>query len=128
MKLCTPVSEVYRLTSKASCGMIVNYTEQAKRWGEGRALLEQATRQLGEIVVGASADSVTAEWDAATNGQLIYTLKLRDSFGEVEASFTPEHLQIAPYMTVRLYRLWGDLLKIQSDEQHKKVLQLVREM
>jgi hypothetical protein len=114
--------------------MIVNYTEQAKRSGKDLALLEQATRRLEEInrrteeIIGSSDNPVTAEWDATTNGNVKYKLKLRDSFGEVEAEFEPDELRRASYMNLMMRDVSSKLLAIQSDIVHKKVMEMVKQL
>jgi hypothetical protein len=73
--------------------MNVKYQE-ARQWGEAHSLLQQATKQLEEIV-GRSADQVTAEWDRGQDerGRTFFSLKLSDRTGEVTAQFTPKELQ-----------------------------------
>jgi hypothetical protein len=107
----------------------ITYTENSKRWREGYELLKQATKRLEEIL-GPSADSVAAEWEGdVENGRPpMYRLKLRDATGEVGADFTVDGLRVSAYVNIRLSRLWGDLLRIRSDLQHSKVLQMVQEL
>jgi len=107
--------------------MKVTYSEKARQWGEGYQLVQNATKRLEEVL-GQSADQVTAEWDRTKDprGGVLYTLKLRDATDQVQASFTPDELKFA--VRFLLYRLWGDLLKIRSDEQHRKVQEMVDQL
>ncbi len=109
--------------------MQVTYSDKARQSGESLHLLQQATKRLEEVL-GSSADLVTAEWDRTEDARrrIQYTLTLRDSTGEVRASFSASELSFDDYVRSRLNRLWGDLLQIRSDEQHRKVLQLLSEM
>jgi hypothetical protein len=108
--------------------MKIIYNDNAKKWAEGYALLEHATARLEEII-GSSADLVTVEW----NGMLengyppAYRLTLRDFTGEAQATLTVQELRSSSYMRVLLHRLWGDVLKVHSDQQHRKVQALVQE-
>jgi hypothetical protein len=106
--------------------MKATYSEKARQWGEGLALLQQATARLEEIL-GPSADLVSAEWDRIEDerGRPLYTLAIRDFTGRVEARFAPEELAHPVHVRARLYRLWGDLLQLRADEQHRKVQALV---
>ncbi len=109
--------------------MKVTYSEKARQWGEGYQLVQNATKRLEEIL-GPSADQVTAEWDRTEDAlrHVQYTLALRDFTGEVQATFSPAELTFDDYVRARLFRLWGDLLQIRSDKQHRKVVQLLSEM
>ena len=100
-----------------------------KQQREGYELLKQATQYLEEVI-GPAAATAKAEWDRTTNdkGHKLYTLRLSDWTGSVTASFTPEELKFLPYLRIRLYRLWGDLLQVRSDVQHRKVQKLVQEL
>ncbi|HJT76798.1 MAG TPA: hypothetical protein VJ739_06310 [Gemmataceae bacterium] len=108
--------------------MTVTYTDKAKQWGEGYALLQEATDRLEEVL-GESAGLVSAEWDRTQDarGRVLYRLRLSDFTGQVSATFTHEELQSPGHMRFRLLGLWGDLLQMRSDEQVKKLQQLVGE-
>jgi hypothetical protein len=107
-------------------GINVTYSARAKQWGEGLALLQQATKRLGEVL-GPAAQWVLVTWDRTQDsaGNILFTLKLSDWETSVTADFTPEELQSPYIMRLRLYRLWGDALQHHSDIQHRKVEQLV---
>jgi hypothetical protein len=107
-------------------GMNVIYQEKAKERKTDLSLLQHASRVLEEVI-GRSADRITAEWDRTEDpkGRLLYTLDLRDGSSQIQAYFSPEELTSPAYMRVRLYRVWGDLLQVRSDEQHRRVQQLV---
>jgi hypothetical protein len=100
--------------------------QTAKQWGEGFALVQSATKILGEVI-GHSADSVSVSWDRVRNGRgrTMYTLRISDSFGEESASFTPAELESPSHLRSRFLSLWGDLLQARSDAQVKKLLHLV---
>jgi hypothetical protein len=106
--------------------MTVTYTDKARQWGEGYVLLQQATKRLEEVL-GESAGLVSAEWDRSqdTRRRILYTLKLSDFTGQVSANFAPDELESPSHMRFCLLGLWGDLLQKRSDEQVKKLQQLV---
>lgn len=108
--------------------MSVTYSDKAKQWGEGYALLQQATKRL-EDILGPSAGSVAAEWDRGQDerGRILYTLRIADPTGEVGAAFTPQELESPGHLRFRLLDLWGDLLQRHSDAQVRKLQQLVKE-
>ena len=97
--------------------MNVVYHEKAKQWREGYALMEEATERLQEVL-GSSLDPVEAEWDGAEDkqGRMVYTLKLRDFAGEVQACFTPEELMRPNDRHFRAYRLLGKLLQVRDHQ------------
>lgn len=96
----------------------VTYSDEAKRWGEGFVLLQQATKRLEEAL-GRSAPWVVATWGRTEDarGRPLYTLRLSDWVGTVSATFTREELQAACHDLYRWHRLWGDLLQARSERQ-----------
>lgn len=92
--------------------MNVVYHEKAKQWGEGYALMKQATERLQKALVD-SPDPVEAEWDGGEDeqGHSAYTLALRDFAGEVKASFTPQELMQPNELFFRVYGLLISLLR-----------------
>lgn len=109
--------------------MKVTYNGKAEQWPEGYEPLKEASKLL-EGIRGPFADPVTAEWDRTedSTGGTLYTLRLRDATAEVMASFCPADLKFPAYMRASLYRLWGDLLQVYSDVQHRKVMSLVGQL
>ncbi len=109
--------------------MKVAYSPKARQRGDDLALLEQATNCLQEVVEPA-AEQAWAEWDSAEDerGRHVYTLTLHDETREVRGRFSPSELGIPSYVRAALHRLWGGILKLRSDEQHQKVLELVRQL
>ena len=105
--------------------MNIVYQERARQGG-GDNLLEQSTKKLAEIL-SLSQEPIMAEWDRIEDesGCPRYVLHLRDFSEEEKAVFTPEDLRDPNRYSDRLYRLVGDLLKKVSDQQHRKVLELV---
>lgn len=100
--------------------MNVAYSDPAKQAGEHFELLRQATARLKETL-GSAQDSVHARWDRVEDeqGRLLYSLKIADFSGEVEATFTPNDLRTddplrEADMRFRLARLCGELLRIRS--------------
>jgi hypothetical protein len=93
--------------------MKVAFTDKAKQWGEGFALLQHATKRLEEEVVGPSAATAEAKWDRTEDegGRPLYALTLSDHGVTVREEFTPEELRSDSRMYVELTRLWGDLLQ-----------------
>ena len=105
--------------------MQVNYTNAARRWGEGFSMLQTGAMLL-EDVIGRYADAVSAEWDMALDGgKPVYTLILRGFGKERKTTFTPEQLASRTYLLAAMHHLWGDLLEDLSDAQHRKVQGLV---
>jgi len=94
--------------------MTVTYTAAAES-AEHFALLQAASNQLEEVL-GSSTGLVSARWDrkADARGRVVYTLNLKDPFGEVTGEFAPTELTSNHQMDFRLYRLWGDLLRFQT--------------
>jgi Protein of unknown function (DUF1488) len=86
----------------------------------------QATAFL-EDVLGQSAPLVTAAWDrkAGSNGHSVYSLTLRDFTGTATREFSADILAWPQLIEIGLYGLWGDLLQIRSNIQHRKVEELV---
>lgn len=109
--------------------MKVTYSDKARQWEKERQLLQNATRRLEEIL-GRSADSVVAEWDRTEDAhkRLQYVLTLRDSTEEAQATFSPEALNFDDYVRARLYHLWGDILQVRSERQHRKVQEMVDQL
>src|SRR5690349_16481841 len=81
-------------------------------------------------VLGASADHVSAEWSLSDDerGRPVIGLRLRDFTGAVESRFTPDELENATHLQIRLHRLWGDLLQDRSHRQVSKLKELVRSL
>ncbi len=77
--------------------MKVTYSSKAKHWGEGFALLQEATRRL-DVIVGPSAE-VRAAWDREEplDQRSVYTLRLSDDSGEVTATFAPRRSTRLPW-------------------------------
>ena len=102
--------------------MNVTYSDRSQQVGEYRALLQQATERL-EDILGPSAALVNVQWDRIedSRGRSLYRLTIKDFTGEASTDFAPEELQNPTHMHVRLYRLWGDLLQVRSNKQHEKV-------
>ena len=98
--------------------MKVTYSDRAKQGGQGRVLLQQATKRLEEVL-GPSGLWVKAEWDCTEDGRgkTICTLRVSDWEGEVVADFTPDELRVYGHDLYRWRRLWGDLLQIRSEQQ-----------
>ena len=92
--------------------------------------LEAITPKLSTAVAVMADPSVHAEWDLAfdAQGRELYRLSLQDTTDRVSTDFTSEELSIPHHMTVRLYRLCGDLLKIRNDKQHEQVLATMNEL
>jgi hypothetical protein len=109
--------------------MNVIYTDAAKQWGEGRALLQQANEQL-QRVIGRFSEEVSVEWDRGQDerGRTVYTIKLSDDTDEAAASLTPEELRESTHLRSRLRHVWGDLLEARSNRQMKRLQQMVAEM
>jgi hypothetical protein len=105
------------------------YTERAKQFAEDREFLQQANNRLRDVL-GPSGDLVTATWDRELDqrDRVYYALTVQDFTGAVSTKFAPDELRNADHLQVRLYRLWGDLLQVRSDEQHRKVQQLVGDL
>ena len=106
--------------------MNVQYMPGIQSWAEGFKLIQQATRRLEEIL-GSSAGLVTVHWESMTDakGRPRYRLTLRGFTAEVSTVFTPDELRNPLSMEVGLYRLWGDMIQVRSDQQHERVKALI---
>lgn len=109
--------------------MKVNYPANVHQWGEAKTLVEQATRRL-EKALGPSANLATVTWERVEDAQAPspYRLTLENPSGRVTTNFSLFQLQTPLHMHVRLHRLWGDLLQIQSDQVHSRTLELIGQM
>ena len=98
--------------------MNVAYSDRAKQAGECFELIQQATGKLKETL-GSAQDSVRAQWERIEDeqGRSLYSLKISDFSGEVEATFAPDDLLRGTHMRFRLAQLWGSLLQIRSRKQ-----------
>lgn len=104
--------------------MNVAYSDRAEQTEEHLELLRQATEELEEIL-GSAQDSVRAQWNQGEDeqGRLLYSLKLSDFSGEVEATFAPEELRRGWHRDLWLARLCGKLLQIRG----RKLMEALRE-
>lgn len=95
--------------------MNVIYHDNAKREGEGYALLQQVTERLKEVVEPYQ-DRVKVEWDRREDegGQPLYTLRIEDRPDAAQANFAPVDLKSGHHLDFRLYRLWGKVLQSRS--------------
>ena len=98
--------------------MNVTYNERAKHAVDRLALLQQATKQLEEVV-GRHSVSVNAEWDRTEdeNGRPLYILRIVDGTDSAETAFAPDELKPSYHLQIRLYRLWGELLQARNERQ-----------
>ena len=98
--------------------MKVTYSERSKHAVDRLALLQQATKQLDEVV-GRHSSSVHAEWDRTEDdkGRPLYFLRIVDGTDSAEASFAPDELKPSYYLQIRLHRLWGELLQVRNERQ-----------
>ena len=103
--------------------MDVQYSPEARQWADGLTLLEKASTLLANILGPQRSQIVKAEWNRVQDhqGRTLYRLTIRDSTGEVSTDFAPDELQNPLHMRFRLYRLWGDLLQVRNDQQHRQV-------
>lgn len=106
----------------------VTYTEKLENDKRLLPLAQKATEQLEELI-GLYSAEVSAEWDLNedAHGRPLVSLRIRDYSGAKDVKFDPAMLANARHTRGRLNRLWGDLLEIRSDAQHRKVLQLLQE-
>jgi len=96
--------------------MNVIYKDSVKQPRSALTLLEQAARQLEEIV-DESSGPVSAEWDRLEHaqGHSLYALRVvSDSMGELVTTFTLDELANSQHMRFRLLDIWGDLLQFYS--------------
>jgi len=86
------------------------------------ARAQERTAQLEELL-GQSASLVSGEWDRSEDaqGRPVVTLRLWDFTGSVTTVFDPKELESSAHMNQRLYRLWGDLLQVRSQEQLREL-------
>jgi hypothetical protein len=71
---------------------------------------------LLEDVIGPTAGMVKADWSSTEDdrGRLLIDLRISDWTGYVGYRFAPDELENLSHMKIRLHRLWGDLLAVQS--------------
>jgi hypothetical protein len=87
-------------------------------WPEGYRLIQNASRRLTDLI-GPTAGQVSIEWDRAEGPQEcpVISLRISNPSGSVAAVFDPSEMESSSHMQVRLSRLWGDLLQLQSRKQ-----------
>ncbi|HET6573763.1 MAG TPA: hypothetical protein VFG68_09195 [Fimbriiglobus sp.] len=97
--------------------MQVKYSDAVKHSGEDFALLQQATRQLAEVL-GPSAGLVESEWDRSEDARdrTLYTLTIRDWTGKTQTQFSPDELTYPGHVRIRLHHLWGGLLQARYEQ------------
>src|SRR5207244_3251031 len=79
-------------------------------------LAEKATDRLNEIV-GMYGKEAEVEWDTSVDESKrkpLVTLTIRDLPEEVRGNIAREDLEKPDMLTLRLARLWGDLLQTRS--------------
>ncbi len=79
--------------------------------------------QLADVIGPQSSPIVSAEWAYSRDfrGRDLYRLSLEDHTGRVSTEFATSELANPTHLSVRLYRIWGDLLQIRSDLQMKAI-------
>jgi hypothetical protein len=107
----------------------VTYSQRLRQVRDYLALAEQATAQL-EMIPGSFAHLVSAEWDLEEDerGRRRISLRLWDPNAEVRSSAAPEALKDSLYLNLWVNGVWGDLLAVRSDQQHRRVMELIAEM
>ena len=75
-----------------------------------------AASELLKAVLGPSTSSIRAEWDVDESDpdQMLAFLEISDGKGSVGYRFFPEEFSKTDHMKIKLHRLWGDMLMIQS--------------
>ncbi len=110
--------------------MRINYATELEGDPKLQERLRRFTAELESVMGPESASLATAEWQSLADqkGRTLYRLTLSDPFGRGSADFSPDEINAPLYMRLRLYKLWGELLRVQSDKQHEKVNRLFREL
>ena len=110
--------------------MDVQYSTELRQCPKDFAVVEQASAVLADVLGPQSSQAVKAEWNRTQDqqGRMLYRLTIGDFAGEVATDFAADELQNPLHTRFRMYRLWGDLLQVQSDLQHQKVLSLSSEI
>jgi len=93
------------------------------KWPEEHRLVQNASRRLTDLI-GPTAGPVSVEWDRAEGPQErpVITLRISNPSGSVAAVFDPSEMESPSHMQVRLSRLWGDLLQLQSRKELHQLL------
>ena len=106
--------------------MNVTYSDKLRENRELSALAQQATEQLKEVLTP-SGEFASAEWGSKEDarGRPRVSLQLSDWSGAVSGEFTREELADPLRMSIRLPRLWGDLLEMRSHKQLQKLRELI---
>jgi len=91
--------------------MKITYSEKLREWKQGYELAQRASSKLPEVL-GEDLNKVSGEWDKLENdqGDVLVTLRLKDSKFESIGQFDLTDLQSPAGTAFRLYRTWGDLL------------------
>ena len=92
--------------------------------------LQMVSAQLAGVIGPQASPMVTAEWDYSRDfrGRDLYRLSIEDHNGRVSTEFAASELANPTHLSVRLYRIWGDLLQIRSDLQMKVIDSLIPEL
>lgn len=110
--------------------MSVIYSPEVRQVTDGMPLLEKASSLLSEVLGKWPSEQVKADWQRVEDfqGRAIYRLTLRDFTGEASTDFAPDELENPLHMKFRMYRLWGDLLQVRSDQQWLKVSEMIGQL
>lgn len=102
--------------------MDVQYSPEIQKQAEF-GLIRKISDQLNEVVGPQSSQIVKADWACVKDhrDRALYRLTLRDFTGEASTDFTLEELRNPIMVSVRLYRLWGDLLQVRNNVHHERV-------
>lgn len=98
--------------------MDVDYSGLERNRPDLLASAHEASRLL-EAQMGPSASTIRARWGVGEDdrGRPFIDLEISDWTGSVGYRFAPDELSNAEHMELRLHRLWGDLLMVQSHVQ-----------
>lgn len=98
--------------------MDIRYSDNVKQWPEGYSLVQNATKQLEEVV-GRSSNVVSGEWDRSHDekGREFVTLRLKDLTGEAERQFDLDDLRSVAMTSSKLRLIWDNLLSIRAHKQ-----------
>jgi hypothetical protein len=106
--------------------MNMAYDDKLNQAAEDYPLLQQATRQLEEML-GPSAESVSAVWEGSRDAQdqPLYKLTISDPTDEAQRTFTPIALRDPDLLRFNLGVLIGALMLAHLDRQVNKLQQMV---
>lgn len=95
---------------------------------ELRERVERANNFLREDLGKSAPGLLSASWalHLDAKGRKVLELTLRDGFGDASEEFTPDELDSLNYFGARAYRLWGILLRGETQRHLDQLHEIVK--